>query len=174
MTDANPTTADPQANSGDTINPDTGKTFTQAELDNLVTARLSKAEKAFERRLADEIKKAEERAKLGDAERLQAERDDLAKQLAAAKAETTEARMRADLARHVTDVDYALFKVQQNPEKYVDKDGNVKAEALVKDVPTLAPQPTPKPGPAPTTGGGGNTKGFDMNAAIRNAAGRNH
>lgn len=171
MTD-NPTTADPQANSGETPNQDTGKTFTQAELDSMVTARLSKAEKAFERRLQDELKKAEDRAKLGDIERLQAERDDLAKQLEAARAETTEALMRAQLAKHVTDVDYALYKVQQNTDKYVDKDGNVKVETLVKDTPTLAPQPDPRPGPAPTTGGGGGTRGFDMNAAIRHAAGR--
>lgn len=172
MVENEPTTADPQANSGDTTNTETGKTFTQAELDSMVTARLSKAEKAFERRLQDELKKAEDRAKLGDVERLQQERDELAKQLETARAEKTEALMRVQLAKHVTDVDYALFKVQQNAEKYLDKDGNVKVETLVKDTPTLSLQPDPKPGPAPTTGGGGGTRGFDMNAAIRRAAGR--
>ena len=56
---------------------DASKTFTEAEFNSMLTARLSKQEKSFEKRLADELKKAEERAKLGDAERLQAERDDL-------------------------------------------------------------------------------------------------
>lgn len=170
MTDENTnTTTDPQEQptqaSGET------KTYTQAEIDAIVAGRLSKQDKAFEKRLADELKKAEDRAKLGEAERLQAERDDLAKQLETERNEKTEALLRVNLAK-LTDVDYALFKVQQAPEKYLDKDGKVLVEALVKDFPALNPQPDPKRGPAPTTGGGGSAKGFDMNAAIRQAAGR--
>lgn len=149
------------------------KTFTQTELDAMVTARLSKAEKAFEKRLTDELKKAEDRAKLGDADRLKAERDDLAQKLTALEAERNDALTKVQLAGRVTDVDYALYRVKAAGDKYLAKDGSVNVDALVKDHPALRTQPDPKPGPAPTHGGGGNSKGFDMNAAIRHAAGRN-
>src|SRR5690606_17929140 len=82
-----------------------------------------------------------------------------------------EALLKVQLAGKVTDIDYALFKARQNPDKYVGEDGKVDVDALLKDHPSLKSQPDPKPGPAPTTAGGGGVKGFDMNAAIRKAAG---
>lgn len=148
------------------------RTFTQEEVNAMVAARLAKAEKAMERRIAEAVKQAEERAKLGDAERLQAERDELAKKLEQLEAERQEALLKVQLAGKVTDIDYALFKARQNPDKYVGEDGTVDIDALLKDHPSLKAQPDPKPGPAPTTAGGGGVKGFDMNAAIRKAAGR--
>jgi|GEM_PF-6792983 len=147
------------------------RTFTQEEVNAMVAARLAKAEKAMERRIAEAVKKAEERAKLGDVERLQAERDELAKKLEQLEAERQEALLKVQLAGKVTDVDYALFKVRQAGDKYLKDDG-VDVAALLKDHPSLKAQPDPKPGPAPTTAGGGGVKGFDMNAAIRKAAGR--
>lgn len=148
------------------------RTFTQEEVNAMVAARLAKAEKAMERRLAEAVKKAEERAKLGDAERLQAERDELAKKLEHLEAERQEALLKVQLAGKVTDIDYALFKARQNPDKYVGEDGKVNIDALLKDHPSLKAQPDPKPGPAPTTAGGGGARAVDMNAAIRKAAGR--
>lgn len=148
------------------------RTFTQEEVNAMVAARLAKAEKAMERRLAEAVKKAEERAKLGDVERLQAERDELAKKLEQLEAERQEALLKVQLAGKVTDIDYALFKARQNPDKYVGEDGKLDIDALLKDHPSLKAQPDPKPGPAPTTAGGGGARGFDMNAAIRKAAGR--
>lgn len=174
MTDTNDNpTPNPQGTeSGEAPNPEAGKTYTEAEFNAMVATRLSKQEKAFEKRLADELKKAEERAKLGDAERLQAERDELAQKLTALETEKAELALRAALAKHVTDVDYAIFKVQQAGDKYLTKDGAPNTDALLQDFPTLKTTPDPKPGPAPTHGGGGSSKGFDMNSAIRNAAGR--
>lgn len=148
------------------------RTFTQEEVNAMVAARLAKAEKAMERRLAEAVKKAEERAKLGDAERLQAERDELAKKLEHLEAERQEALLKVQLAGKVTDIDYALFKARQDPDKYVGEDGKVNIDALLKDFPSLKAQPDPKPGPAPTTAGGGGARAVDMNAAIRKAAGR--
>ena len=178
MADDNPQTTDPADTGEATNNPaqdpqqGTGKTYTEAELNAIVTSRLAKAEKAMERRIAEAVKQAEERAKLGDVERLQAERDELAKKLEHLEAERQEALLKVQLAGKVTDIDYALFKARQNPDKYVGEDGKVNVDALLKDHPSLKAQPDPKPGPAPTTAGGGGVKGFDMNAAIRKAAGR--
>lgn len=156
---------DPQQGTG-------GRTYTEAEVNAIVTSRLAKLEKSVQKRLADAVKQAEERAKLSDAERLQAERDELAKKLEQLEAERHEALLKVQLAGKVTDVDYALFKVRQAGDKYVGEDGTVNLDALLKDHPSLKAQPDPKPGPAPTTAGGGGARGFDMNAAIRKAAGR--
>lgn len=177
MADDNPQTTDP-ADTGEATEAHESqqkqqtRTFTQEEVNAMVAARLAKAEKAMERRLAEAVKKAEERAKLGDVERLQAERDELAKKLEHLEAERQEALLKVQLAGKVTDVDYALFKARQNPDKYVGEDGKLDIDALLKDHPSLKAQPDPKPGPAPTTAGGGGARGFDMNAAIRKAAGR--
>ena len=177
MADDNPQTTDPADTGEATNNPaqdpqqGTGKTYTEAELNAIVTSRLAKVEKSVEKRIAEAVKQAEERAKLGDAERLQAERDELAKKLEHLEAERQEALLKVQLAGKVTDVDYALFKVRQAGDKHLTDDG-VDVAALLKDFPSLKAQPDPKPGPAPTTAGGGGAKGFDMNAAIRKAAGR--
>lgn len=177
MADDNPQTTDP-ADTGEATEAHESqqeqqtRTFTQEEVNAMVAARLAKAEKAMERRLAEAVKKAEERAKLGDAERLQAERDELAKKLEHLEAERQEALLKVQLAGKVTDIDYALFKARQDPDKYVGEDGKVNLDALLKDHPSLKAQPDPKPGPAPTTAGGGGARAVDMNAAIRKAAGR--
>lgn len=177
MADDNPQTTDP-ADTGEATaahesqQEQQTRTFTQEEVNAMVAARLAKAEKAMERRLAEAVKKAEERAKLGDAERLQAERDELAKKLEHLEAERQEALLKVQLAGKVTDVDYALFKARQDPDKFVGEDGKVNIDALLKDFPSLKAQPDPKPGPAPTTAGGGGARAVDMNAAIRKAAGR--
>lgn len=178
MADDNPQTTDPADTGEATNNPaqdpqqGTGKTYTEAELNAIVTSRLAKVEKSVEKRIADAVKQAEERAKLGDAERLQAERDELAKKLEHLEAERQEALLKVQLAGKVTDIDYALFKARQDPDKYVGEDGKVNLDALLKDHPSLKAQPDPKPGPAPTTAGGGGARAVDMNAAIRKAAGR--
>src|SRR5690606_14947297 len=148
------------------------RTFTQEEVNAMVAARLAKVEKSVEKRIAEAVKQAEERAKLGDAERLQAERDELAKKLEHLEAERQEALLKVQLAGKVADVDYALFKARQDPDKFVGEDGKVNLDALLKDHPSLKAQPDPKPGPAPTTAGGGGARAVDMNAAIRKAAGR--
>ena len=86
MVDDNPQTTDP-ADTGEATEAHEShqeqqtRTFTQEEVNAMVAARLAKAEKAMERRIAEAVKKAEERAKLGDVERLQSERDELAKKL---------------------------------------------------------------------------------------------
>ena len=153
-------------------NPETGKTFTEAEVNAMMTARLAKQEKALKAQFEAESKKAAERAKLDETERIQAEKADLEQKLQQLEAEKAEAVQRASLAGKVSDVDYALFKARQDTDKYVTPDGAINVDALLKDHATLAVQPDPKPGPAPTAGGGSGAKGADMNSFIRQAAGR--
>jgi len=157
----------------DAQNPEaSGKTYTEAELNAIVSSRLSKHEKSLKSQFEQERKQAEERAKLSEAERIKAEKADLQKQLEQLQAEKQEAVQRAQLAGKVTDVDYALFKAQQAADKYINQDGNVNVDALLKDHATLAAQPDPKPGPAPTAAGGSGAKGTDFNSIIRQAAGK--
>lgn len=156
-----------------TTNPETGKTYTEAELNAIVSSRLSKHEKSLKSQFEKERQQAEERAKLSEAERIQAEKADLEKQLEQLRAEKTEATQRASLAGKVADLDYALFKAQQNADKYISQDGTIDVDALLKDHDNLRAQPTPKPGPAPTNGGGNPApSGLGMNTLIRKKAGR--
>lgn len=168
----------PEGASGDNPKPATqqgqgsGKTLTEAEVNAMMADRLSKHEKALRKQFEQEKVQIAERAKMDEADRIKAEKEDLEKKVAELETAKTEATQRAQLAGKVADVDYALFKARQNSEKYVDSDGNVKVDALLKDVESLNPQPTPRTGPAPTTAGGGNARSVDMNNFIRRKAGR--
>lgn len=85
--------------------------------------------------------------------------------IAQAEARAVAAERKATLAGRVKDADYALFKVNQAPEKYLKGDA-LNVDAFLKDYPDQA---LGKAGPAPTSSGGGNADKQDMNALIRNA-----
>lgn len=140
------------------------RTFTAAEVERMVKDRLERDRAARE--------KEAERAKLDAVERMRLERQEIEQERDSIRAQLEETRLKYALAPHVTDADYALFKLQQAGDKYLNKDGQVRVEALLKDFPALAAQPTPKAGPAPTTAGGSTARPADMNHFIRQKAGR--
>lgn len=150
-----------------------GKTFTQAELDAIVNARISKAEKAA--RKTWEAEQAEAKRKADQT--LEQRYAELEAQLKAKDAEVETARREAAdriaLAGKVIDVDYAVWRANQDPEKYRGDDGALNVAKLLEDHPALNAAPTPKPGPAPTPAGGNPDFGrTGMNHIIRQKAGR--
>lgn len=120
---------------------------------------------------AKELETKLERAGLDDMGRLKAERDDYAKQVESLQGKVREVELKGQLAGKVADPDVAMLVISQSDE-YVTEDGNVNLDKLLADKPYLKTQPDPKPGPAPTTAGGSARTAADMNALIRQKAGR--
>jgi hypothetical protein len=120
---------------------------------------------------AKELETKLERAGLDDMGRLKAERDDYAKKVEALEAKVRETELKGQLAGQVTDPEVAMLVISQSDD-YVTDDGKVNIEKLLVDKPYLKAQPDPKPGPAPTTAGGSARTAADMNALIRQKAGR--
>jgi len=159
------TNATPQAESG-------GKTFTQEQLDQIINERLERDRATRKKEWDAETKKREERAKMAESERLNAEKADLEQQLQAAKADARTAIDRATLAGQVPPehLDKATRLIEDSHRK---SDGTLDAAQFLKDNPFLKATPDPRPGPAPTTAGGGAPiNAPDMNSAIRQKAGR--
>lgn len=142
----------PTQASGEAPKPQEGKTYTEAELNAMITARTSKLEKSLKKQFDEEAQKQAERAKLDEAERLKAEKADIEKRATEAEARAIAAERRASLAGKVADPVAALKLVDD--EQHLDDDGNVNVEALLKTYPFLAPTPQ---GPTPTSGAGGTT-----------------
>lgn len=173
MTDADETPTPAASGNDGTTPPEADKTGTtqpaaetagkpdQAEIDKLFKARLDREKKKWEA----EKTEAEKRARMDEAERLKAEKTDLEQKVADAEAKALAAERKATLAGKVKDADYALFKVNQAPEKYLKGDA-LNVDAFLKDYPDQA---LGKAGPAPTTPGGGTADKQDMNALIRDA-----
>lgn len=161
-----------EGGSGDAPKQESTKTFTEAEVSAMVADRLAKNEKALRKQLQKEMEQEREKAEMSEAERYKAEVEERDQRIQELEAKHREASQRAQLAGKVSDVDYALFKVQQAVDQYVSDDGQVDVDAFLKDYDQLRAQPTPKPGPAPTTAGGGPTEAADMNTFIRQKAGR--
>lgn len=156
-----------------TPNVEGGKTFTQAELDAIVNARIAKAERAA--RKTWEAEQAEAKRKADQT--LEQRYAELEAQLKAKDAEVETARREAAdriaLAGKVIDVDYAVWRANQDPEKYRGDDGALNVAKLLEDHPALNATPAPKPGPAPTPAGGNPDYGrTGMNHIIRQKAGR--
>lgn len=124
-----------------------GKTFTQEELDAIISERLERDRKAREA----EAKQKAEREKMDAEQRAQAEKKEAEERAAAAEARALAAERRAALAGHVVDPAAAIKLL--DPEKHLDRDGNVVVEKLLKDFPFLAPQQQPKGPSAPGAGG---------------------
>lgn len=124
---------------------DTGKTFTQAQLDEMFEERLARDRKAREA----EAKTKAEREKMDAEARAKAEKDEAEQRAQAAEQRALNAERRADLAGKVIDPAAAIKLL--DPDKHLDKDGNVKVEALLKDYPYLAP--TQRGASAPGAGG---------------------
>lgn len=175
-----PETTDAPANSADATNtppadaaaPANGKAYSEAELNAIIAARVSKHEKSlrktWEQEQAEAKRKAEQTLEEKYAE-LERQYQTKAEEVEAAKRDAND---RIALAGKVTDLDYATWKANQDP-KYRDDKGALKIDALLADHPALNAQRPPKPGPHPTPAGGEPDFGrTGMNQLIRTRAGR--
>lgn len=86
----------------------TGKTYTQAELDAIINARIAKATKAAKRQAAEEAKREQERANMSEAERIKAEKEQADQRIAELEQRVRESRIREQLAGKVVNVDDAV------------------------------------------------------------------
>ena len=125
----------------------TPKTYTEAEVNAMVTARLAKQEKALKAQAAEDAKTAAERAKLDDVERIKAEKADIEKRAIDAEARAAAAERRAALTGKVSDLDLALAVADRHTT-----DGVLDVDALLAAHPSLA---VTKPGQTATPGAGG-------------------
>lgn len=127
----------PQAGSAEARTP---KTYTEAEINAIVTARLAKQEKSLRSQLETEAAEKAKRAEMDEVERIKAEKTDIEKALEAERAARTSAERRASLAGKVVDPEGALKLIDE--EKHVDENG-INVEALLADYPYLAPNQKP-------------------------------
>lgn len=120
------------------------ETFDRAYVEKLRKENASYRQRAKEaQEAAEAAKKAAEREKLDEVERLKAEKADLEKAAAEAKALATAAERRASLTGKVADPSAALKLLDES--EHLNEDGTVNTEALLKSFPFLKPA-------APVTG----------------------
>jgi len=128
------------------------KLFTQDEVNAMVAKRLAKQRESIRKEIMDELSAEAEKAKLDAVERAKLEADEWRAKAEAAEAARIQAERKAVLAPKVTDVNYALFQIEQAKDKYLAEDGSVNVDALLADFPVLAPKQNGTP---PATGAGG-------------------
>ena len=149
MPNTNPTpeTTNPQpdapetpntTDSADTPQP-TGKTFTEAEVNAMIAARLAKLEKSLKKQHDEDSAKAAERAKLDESERLKAELEDARKRASEIEERAVNAERRAALTGKVADPIAALKLL--DADKHLTEEGDVNPDALLADYPFLKPTP---------------------------------
>lgn len=110
-----------------------GKTFTQAELDAIVNARIAKAKKAAAKEAKAELERERERANMDEAERVKAEKVDAEKRIADLEARVRESRVREQLAGRVINIDDA---VRVMPSEFIDDDtGEVDVDGFLESRP---------------------------------------
>lgn len=109
-------------------------TFTQAQLDAIITDRLARAKASWER----EAKEKSDREKLGMEERLKKDLDEAIQKVADAEKRARAAEWKAELAGKVVSTTAALKLV--DADKHVKQDGTLDVEAVLKEYPFLAAQ----------------------------------
>ena len=151
VNDQQPTNPQPDpAETGDAPKPE-GKTYTEAELSAMVTARLSKQEKALRKQLQDEQAEERKRAEQTAEERVKELERELQQAREAGQAEIQAAKRLAALADKVTHPE-RVMKLMDDPDEYFDET-SPNVEAILEAFPEYKPQPA---GPTPTKGAGGN------------------
>ena len=146
------------AGSGDatTPTPKSPKVYTADEVNAMVARRLAKLRDSIRREVEQEIASEAEKAKLDAAERAKREAEEWRAKAEAAEKARALAERKAAIAGRVSDPDYALYKIEQNPEKYLGEDGTVDVDALIADHPILATeQQKPQTGTPPASGAAG-------------------
>jgi membrane protein involved in colicin uptake len=167
---------------GGTPPPDSGgKSFTQEELDRIISDRLKRAEKQWKDAAEEEKKKAA----MTETERLKAEKDE-AEGKAKAALETANRRIVEAQAQVVAAqagvkperLAYVL-KLANLADIAVDEKGTADAKAIklavdavLKDLPELAAGGSPRRAGGLDFSGGGSKANVNMNEFIRRAAGR--
>jgi hypothetical protein len=154
-----------------------GRTFTQDELDSIVRDRLKKQNASWEKKIADEKKKAE----MTEAERAKAEREEAEKKLAAAVEKANQRLIRAEVKSVAADLKIidadAAFALMDRTDVSVEDDDRVVGvraalESLIKSKPYLVGKADVKKTGDDQVDDKGKKGGFSMNDLIRKAAGR--
>jgi hypothetical protein len=174
-TDETKQNPDVQANTDTTTAGDAGKTFTQAEVNEIIEKRLARAAKEKEKALEDERKKAA----MTETERLRAAKEEAEAQAAKTLAAANEILIRAEVKSIAADMGlvdgdaaYALIDRDSVELKNGKVTGVKEAlEALAKEKPWIKKGEAKGSVGAGTNPGSSNSK-TDMNAFIRRAAGR--
>ena len=122
-----------EADNSETTQPEADQSG-QADIDQIVKKRLARERKKWEA----ERTKAEERARMDEAERLKAELQDRDEAIAEYEAQVRHERTLRTLSGKVVDPEDALAIAER--AELVDEDGNVDVDALLKAKPYLAPQ----------------------------------
>lgn len=136
------------------------RTFSEAQVSEIVARRVSKLRDKLREEVKSELAAEAEKAKMDAAQRAKAEADEWKAKYEQAEAARVRAERRATLAGKVTDPEYALFRAEQNPDKYLGEDGALDVDALLADYPILAPQGQPAAGGTPpATGANGSLGG---------------
>lgn len=112
---------------------DTGdKTYTQAELDAIVNARISKAQKQAKKQAEEELKKERERQDMDEVERTKAEKAEADKRIAELEERVRQSRIREQLAGKVVNLDDAVKVLDDD---FVNEDGTVDVEKFLESRP---------------------------------------
>lgn len=132
-------------------NPKSETTYTEDEYLKMSSSQYDKGYKKAQKELEEKL----EREKLSEIEKAQADLKALRDEAEAAKQEAQELKLKTSLLsdKEIKDADYALFKAQQDADKYMPN-GQLNIDALKKDFPDLV-KPEPKTGPTPANPGGG-------------------
>jgi regulator of replication initiation timing len=121
-------TPNPEGEQAQTGDAPKQKTYTESEIEAIITSRLSKQEKALRRQLEDEKTQALERSKLEESERLKVEKDDLQKQLDTFRQQATSAEREKQLLRGGCTNSERTLKLLE--EGHFTEDGDVDLEKV--------------------------------------------
>lgn len=153
------------------------KTFTQEELDDIISKRLNRERKKWK----EDLEKEKKKAAMDENERLKAEKEDAEKGAQEAIGKANERLIRAEVIAQAASLDVvdpaAAFALMDKEGVEVDDDGNVKGvdkalKSLVKEKPYLVQKKDTKKAGDDQGDDKGNKGGFSMNDLIRKAAGR--
>lgn len=125
---------DDDASGADADAPPTGKTYTQAEVDAMVNARIARAKKQAAKEAEETLKRERERANMDEAERVKAEMADREKELNELRAQNKRLSIANQLAGKVVNVDDAVRLVD---EDLIDDDGRLDVDRFLESRPYL-------------------------------------
>ena len=155
----------------------TGKTFKQSDVDAIISKRLARERKAWEKEAADKAKKAA----MTEADRLKTEKEEAERKAEAATQTANNRLIRAEVLAEAATMGLnakAALKLVDMDSIEMDDDGNISGvdkalKAALKEFPFLKGESSAKPLGDNQGGGGGDSSGkADMNAFIRRKAGR--
>lgn len=114
--------------------PPAGKTYTQAEVDAMVNARIARAKKQAAKEAEEKLTRERERANMDEAERVKAEMADREKELNELRAQNKRLSIANQLAGRVVNVDDAVRLVDDD---LIDDDGRIDVDRFLESRPYL-------------------------------------